>query len=473
MKKYLSSLVLCLLLTMALCAPSHAAQRGEADAAALHELGLFQGIGNLSNGSPDFALDAPLTRQEAVVMLVRLLGEEQTALAGEWTTPFTDVASWAKPYVGYAYSRGLTLGAGATTFGGAQPVSATQYLTFILRALGYSSDTDFRWDAAWELADTLGVTHGEYGDSTDSFLRGDAAFLSRSALMTRRKDGGGTLLDQLIASGAVSQEAAQENSLLSNPYTAMARALLQSGRDPITLTLDENGCISAKVLPNVPQFQTYDAYFTGGTTVEDAMVSALMRYGAECMDGDYSDGYPGTVTFGVGTANQAAGAFLLTDTEGTIIAYGTLLEDVDAGDTVTLYCCDLDSRPYLAPLAEELQAALKGVKVLHCTGEKIGEQYVYTIADLPENAAYYTLNSLGYSTSASISQRASKEKIIGTQMGLCQAMSLQKGTLLPITDGIAEEAVTISGEWSYHLKAITLWDADQKPIAFAYVAIPR
>lgn len=292
-------------------------------------------------------------------MLVRLLGEEQTALAGEWTTPFTDVASWAKPYVGYAYSRGLTLGAGATTFGGAQPVSATQYLTFILRALGYSSDTDFRWDAAWELADTLGVTHGEYGDSTDSFLRGDAAFLSRSALMTDRRDGGGTLLDQLIASGAVSRETAQESQLLSGPYTAMARALLQSGRDPVTLTLDDQGCVSAKVLPNEPRFKTYDAYFSGGTTVEDAMVNALMLYGAACMDGDYSGGRSGTPTFGIGIADQEAGAFLLTDTGGTIIAYGTLLEDVEAGDTVTLYYCDLDTRSYLTPMAEELQAALK------------------------------------------------------------------------------------------------------------------
>lgn len=40
----------------------------------------------------------------------------------------------------------------------------------MLRALGYSSNTDFKWDTAWELSDRLGFTSGEYSKTTSTFL---------------------------------------------------------------------------------------------------------------------------------------------------------------------------------------------------------------------------------------------------------------------------------------------------------------
>lgn len=110
MKKWIGCFLLCLLLIFGLTVSAHAEDIGTADAQALYELGLFRGVGTLEDGSPDFALNNALTRQEAVVMLVRLPGEEQTAISGSWELPFTDVAEWAKPYVGYAYENGLTKG---------------------------------------------------------------------------------------------------------------------------------------------------------------------------------------------------------------------------------------------------------------------------------------------------------------------------------------------------------------------------
>ena len=69
-------LIFCLLLSLS--APAFAASGGaQAAAETLHSLGLFQGV-----GGGDFALDAPLTREEGVVLLLRLLGKEQAALAG-------------------------------------------------------------------------------------------------------------------------------------------------------------------------------------------------------------------------------------------------------------------------------------------------------------------------------------------------------------------------------------------------------
>jgi len=148
----------------------------------LYELGLFSGTGTDANGNPIFDLDRAPTRHEAITMLVRLLGKTSEAESGTWDIPFVDVAEWAKPYVGYAYMNGLVSGTSATTFGGSDTVSASQYLTFVLRALGYESGVDFQWDKAWELSDKIGLTDGRYNASTENFTRGDVTIISYCSL---------------------------------------------------------------------------------------------------------------------------------------------------------------------------------------------------------------------------------------------------------------------------------------------------
>lgn len=172
----------------------------------LHALGLFQGTGTNPDGTPIYSLDRAPNRCEAVTMLVRLLGKEAEADSGTWRIPFTDVDRWAVPYVGYAYSNQLAFGTGGTTFDGKSSVTATQYLTFVLRALGYESGTDFHWNAAWELSDRIGLTNGEYSASS-AFTRGDAARISFNALLIPLKDGKETLAQKLIREGAFSEAA--------------------------------------------------------------------------------------------------------------------------------------------------------------------------------------------------------------------------------------------------------------------------
>ena len=194
MKRKLISLLLVLVLFLT-AIPMAAAASDEANAAAqeLYEQGLFMGIGTDTNGNPIFDLDRAPTRHEAVTMLVRLLGKGSEAEAGTWETPFTDVADWAKPYVGYAYANGLTTGTSATTYSGTEIITATQYLTFVLRALGYSSSEDFQWDKAWECSDTIGLTSGQYDETTVNFTRSDVAIISRDALGIYVKEGSATL----------------------------------------------------------------------------------------------------------------------------------------------------------------------------------------------------------------------------------------------------------------------------------------
>ena len=106
----------------------------------LHEVGLFQGTGTTASGAPQYDLDRAPTRAEAAVMLVRLLGKEADAKALTYTAPFTDLEGWEAPYVQYLYDNKLTTGATATTFEPKAKCSAQMYTTFLLRSLGYSDD---------------------------------------------------------------------------------------------------------------------------------------------------------------------------------------------------------------------------------------------------------------------------------------------------------------------------------------------
>lgn len=198
MKRFIAVILSLALLCSLVPAVFAASDADQKDAQALYDLGLFQGTGSNADGTPNFDLDRTPTRAEAVTMLVRLLGKDAEAQAGSWTTPFTDVADWAKPYVGYAYTNGLTTGTSATTFGGEDSINTTQYLTFVLRALGYTSGTDFQWDSAWTKADEIGLTNGyTYNVSTTTFTRGDVANISVGALYTKGKGEDKTLGEKI------------------------------------------------------------------------------------------------------------------------------------------------------------------------------------------------------------------------------------------------------------------------------------
>lgn len=201
--KKLCVFVLCLIMLLSCSAVAVAADNlapAQASAERLHDLGLFQGVGETAGGGVDYALDRPATRVEALVMLIRLLGQEQAALAGDWSHPFTDIPAWADNYVGYGYEQGLTKGSSATLFGTGD-ADRRMYLTFVLRALGYSDAAggDFTWDAPETLAKEAAIYPGNV--SRDGFLRADAALVSEAALSAQVKGGQQLLKDKLVAAG--------------------------------------------------------------------------------------------------------------------------------------------------------------------------------------------------------------------------------------------------------------------------------
>ena len=173
-------------------------------AEALHDLGLFQGTGTNADGTPIYDLDKTPSRNQALIMLVRLLGKEAEAKNGAWDIPFTDVSAEMKPYVGYAYANGLTTGYTAESFRGGQKVSGNQYVSFLLRALGYESGKDFEVAKATELSDKIGLTAGQ---SLAGFTRGDVAQLSAAALSTPLKDSETTMMRKLQTEGVIPAQA--------------------------------------------------------------------------------------------------------------------------------------------------------------------------------------------------------------------------------------------------------------------------
>ena len=204
MKRLFTLLLALALAGSILLLPAHAADPAVAQGSAqlLYDLGLFMGTGVKADGSPEFSLNRAPTRAEAVTMLVRLLGAEDQATHSVQAMPFNDVPDWARPYVSYAYRQGLTNGISATQFGSHSTVTAAQYLTFLLRAMGYQDGTDFSWSSAWTLTDSLGITAGEYGAKTP-FLRGDAAVVSANSLTAERKNGGQNQLEYLVSQGVI------------------------------------------------------------------------------------------------------------------------------------------------------------------------------------------------------------------------------------------------------------------------------
>lgn len=200
-----ASILLALLLAFLLAVPAFAAEPEEENAAwTLYHMGLFLGTDTDEQGFPVFSLDDPLTRAQGVTMLVRLIGKEKVALEATAETPFQDVPGWAKPYVSYAYANGYTNGTTETTFNPNGVLTASEYLTFVLRALGYTSGTDFAWDSAWTLSDELKITDGQYNAQTAHFDRGNTVTISVSALNAKQKDGSKTLGERLKAEGIVS-----------------------------------------------------------------------------------------------------------------------------------------------------------------------------------------------------------------------------------------------------------------------------
>jgi hypothetical protein len=216
LRNIIRAALLCVLLLPAFAfadAPDDHLEKDFSDSAGiLRELGLFRGAAN------GYELDRAPTRAEAAVMLVRLLGKEDVALASRNTHPFKDVPSWASPYIAYMYANNLTNGVSRTEFGTGD-CDAKMYASFALRALGYDdANGDFPYEDALSFAYEIDMISKEslYRLADYVFLRGDLAVMSLWTIFTELKGNELCLIDRLVSEKAVDLDAAKKyNDILT------------------------------------------------------------------------------------------------------------------------------------------------------------------------------------------------------------------------------------------------------------------
>lgn len=203
MKKKILALVLSLALCFSLVPMGSAAGSAQEEMAGkLKSLGLF-----LGDEQGNFNLDKAPTRVEALVMLVRALGQDGEARAAGKSHPFADVPEWADGYVSLAYAKGYTKGVSDTQFGADSTASCEMYLTFLLRALGYhdGAEGDFTYDQPFLLAYEAGILPCSI--ELQDFRRAHVVEATVAALFAGVKGSDQALHETLEAAGAFSAQA--------------------------------------------------------------------------------------------------------------------------------------------------------------------------------------------------------------------------------------------------------------------------
>lgn len=238
MKRVWKRTLVCLLAAVLLCtqlvaaafaAPPYRLYSGQQAAEQLYALDLFQGDGTLPDGSPNFALDRTLTRVEAMVLLVRLLGGEQEAMTVQYSYPYQDVPAWAAPYVGYVHHYKISDGVGSNKFGSLDKIAVYQFVTLVLRALGYSN-VDWRDPSA--TADAVGLYYPDPAVARDGFYRADAAAICLDALSCTARGKGITLFQQLKQNGAIASNVkAPAGVFISGPVVPLVTQYTASNTD--------------------------------------------------------------------------------------------------------------------------------------------------------------------------------------------------------------------------------------------------
>ncbi len=181
------------------------------EAEALNELGLFWGTDR------GFELDSTFTRAQGATMIVRMMGKQDEALDLDVKSGFEDIDDvdhWSMPYVAYCAREGITRGTSNTTFSPEQTMSMSEYITLLLRALGY---VNVNPDTAYIAAAEFGLlSSGRLRELEQSyyFTRGKMTYISYNALKTKGADGQ-TLIESLIVKGAVSEDIARLQGLLA------------------------------------------------------------------------------------------------------------------------------------------------------------------------------------------------------------------------------------------------------------------
>lgn len=160
----------------------------------LKELNLIQGSGSTN----DLKENNLLKREEAIVILLRLLKKEETVKARDpqGTGVFSDIPKghWSIRYVEYAYENGITSGIGKGKFGLGNHITKKEFITLLLRQLGYK--TEWSKNDALEVGKKCGILD-ETSGLKDKIVRGQAFTYMLNVLFVKPNGEDQTLYQKL------------------------------------------------------------------------------------------------------------------------------------------------------------------------------------------------------------------------------------------------------------------------------------
>lgn len=171
---------------------------------------LFMSANILRGSDKGYELDRALNRIEGIVMLIRMLGVEEDALAYDGQDlAFDDIPQWGLKYIDYAYDMALIRGVNEREFRPKDSIHYYSFCTLMLRTLGYSEEAgDFDWFTAADFASDLDI--GLAKDFTkNSFTRNDAVDVMMKTLNAPLKGESQRLIDRLVEEKKMDDDIAQ------------------------------------------------------------------------------------------------------------------------------------------------------------------------------------------------------------------------------------------------------------------------
>ncbi len=154
-------------------------------ARALAARGLFRGT-----SENNFDLSESPNRAQGAVMMARLFRYDESAPYTR-THPFSDVPGWADAHVNFLHGRGFINGTSAHMFSSLKNINVNEYLTLLLRVMGYQEGVDFTWDKASDMGQRLALVDNALLSvlKVRPFLRADMVNITYKALETLCPDG--------------------------------------------------------------------------------------------------------------------------------------------------------------------------------------------------------------------------------------------------------------------------------------------
>jgi len=143
----------------------------------LRSLNVLQG-----NKDKNLMLDNKLKRQDMIVLMSRLYKEENSLKTNLIKANFTDIEdSFYETYINWAVAKGLIIGMDKDTFGFNEHVTVQQFMTVLLRVLGYDEESKL-WDTVPDIASNLGIMKDLNLNPNSHLTRGQMAVMTLNTL---------------------------------------------------------------------------------------------------------------------------------------------------------------------------------------------------------------------------------------------------------------------------------------------------